>query len=625
MQRTPLCEFGDGTSMAENPPVPQGSAPIAEPQIRNFCIVAHIDHGKSTLSDRLLEMTGTIAPHEMEDQVLDRMDLERERGITIKAKAVRMHHHASDGKVYELNLIDTPGHVDFGYEVSHALSACEGAVLVVDASQGIEAQTLANLYLALDHDLDIVPVVNKIDLPAAMPDQVAQDIEELIGIPAEEILQVSAKEGQGIEPVLQAIIEKIRPPQGSSNEPARALIFDSHYDSYKGVIAYVRVMAGELHAEHPLLLMSNQKPIEPLEVGIFSPLMRPVSELHAGQVGYVATGLKDVRQCQVGDTITDAAQPASEPLPGYSPPKPMVFAGLYPVDGEDYEALRDALARLQLNDASLVYEPESSAALNLGFRCGFLGLLHMEIVQERLEREYGIDLLATSPSVEYQVLRRDGEIREVDNPADLPPENEIEEILEPWMHISLFTPTDYIGPLMELATLRRGEFQDMEYLDPRRAALHFEIPLSEVLVDFFDQLKSRSRGYASMDYHFAAYRTGDLVKMEILVNSIPVDALSLIVHRDQAHERASRLVNRLKEAIPSQLFAVPVQAAVGKRVIARATVRALRKDVLSKCYGGDITRKRKLLERQREGKRRLKRIGQVEIPQEAFMSVLRLD
>ncbi|HHX63941.1 MAG TPA: elongation factor 4, partial [Chloroflexi bacterium] len=463
--------------------------------VRNFCIIAHIDHGKSTLSDRLLERTGTISAREMSAQVLDQMDLEREKGITIKSKAVRMDYDAPDGRRYELNLLDTPGHVDFSYEVSHALSACEGAVLVVDATQGVEAQTLANLYMALEHDLDIVPVINKIDLPAAMPDEVAQELEALLDVPAEDVLQVSAKEGIGTDAVLEAIVQRIRPPQGSPEGPLRALIFDSHYDAYKGVIAYVRVLDGSIQVDHPSRLMSTGVNFEPLEVGIFTPRMVPVTQLQAGEVGYVATGLKDVRDCHVGDTLTERDRPASEPIPGYRPPKPMVFAGLYPVNNEDYGDLREALEKLQLNDASLVFQPESSVALNLGFRVGFLGLLHMEIVQERLEREYGLDLLVTAPSVEYQVLRTDGEIIEVDNPADLPLAAEIEEIHEPWMQISLFTPKEYIGPLMELATGRRGEFQKMEYLDERRVVLNFLIPLSEILVDFHDQLQSRSRGY----------------------------------------------------------------------------------------------------------------------------------
>jgi len=592
--------------------------------IRNFCVIAHIDHGKSTLSDRLLERTGTIAPRQMAEQVLDQMDLEREKGITIKAKAVRMTYQAPDGQTYELNLIDTPGHVDFAYEVSRALVACEGAILVVDASQGIEAQTLANLYMALDHDLAIVPVVNKIDLPAAHPDQVAQEIEDLIGIPADEVIRASAKEGIGTDQILDAIIQRIPPPHGHPALPLRALIFDSHYDPYKGVIAYVRVVDGALRANEPLLLMSNRREIEALEIGAFTPRMSPLDRLSAGEVGYVATGLKNVRECSVGDTITSAVAPAQAPLPGYRPAKPMVFAGLYPVEGEDYPALRDALDKLRLNDASLFYEPETSAALGFGFRCGFLGLLHMEIVQERLEREYGLELLATAPSVEYHILTRKGDVLTIDNPAHMPDLGEIEEIEEPWMRLNIWTPKEYIGPIMELVTRRRGQFEKMEYLDEQRVVMTYQIPLAELIVDFYDQLKSRTRGYASMDYEFIGYRPGDLVKLEILVNHEPVDALSLIVHRDLAYAKGDALTRKLKELIPRQLFAVPIQASIGKRVIARQTVSALRKNVLAKCYGGDVTRKRKLLERQKEGKKRLKRIGQVEVPQEAFMALLKL-
>ena len=594
-------------------------------RIRNFCIIAHIDHGKSTLSDRLLERTGTIALREMSEQVLDRMDLEREKGITIKAKAVRMFYDARDGQTYELNLIDTPGHVDFSYEVSHALGACEGAVLVVDATQGVEAQTLANLYLALDKGLDIVPVINKIDLPSAHADEVAQEIEDLLAVPAASVLRVSAKEGIGIDEVLEAIVAQVRPPSGADDQPLRALIFDSHYDSYKGVVAYVRVVDGVIRPEAPLLLMSTGGQLSPLEVGVFSPDMRPVTELRAGDVGYVATGLKNVRECRVGDTITNMVGGAAQPLPGFKPAKPMVFAGLYPVDNADYVELREALEKLQLNDGSLIYEPESSVALNMGFRCGFLGLLHMEIVQERLEREYFLDILATSPSVEYQILRNDGEVLVVDNPAALPPPDQIAEIHEPWMSLSIFTPKEYVGPLMDLATTHRGQFDKMEYLDVRRVVLYYFIPLSEILVDFHDQLKSRSRGYASMDYTFHEYRPGNLIRMDVLVNQEPVDALSLIVHEDQAYTKGSALVRKLKEVIPSQQFVVPVQAAVNSRVVARANVPAVRKDVLAKCYGGDITRKRKLLDKQKEGKKRLKRVGKVEIPQEAFMAVLKLE
>ena len=597
-----------------------------DPQyIRNFCIIAHIDHGKSTLSDRLLERTGTVSPREMSNQVLDQMDLEREKGITIKAKAVRMLYHARDGQDYELNLIDTPGHVDFTYEVSRALNACEGAILVVDASQGIEAQTLANLYMAIDHNLSIIAVVNKIDLPSAQPDLVAQDIDNLFGISRDEIIRASAKEGIGTDEILEAIIARIPPPKGSAERPLRALIFDSHYDSYKGVVAYVRVVDGRLRADQALHMMAKGTSLEALEVGVFRPKMVPITELVAGDVGYVATGLKTVRECSVGDTITSVDAPAVEALPGYKPAKPMVFAGFYPVFNEDYTLLRDALEKLNLNDAALSFVPETSQALNFGFRCGFLGLLHMEIVQERLEREYGLEMIATAPSVGYQVRTRDGVMTEVRNPADLPEPDRIEEISEPWMRISVFTPTEFIGPVMELATGRRGEFSRMEYLDERRVLLNYVIPLSEIIVEFYDRLKASTRGYASLDYELAEYRPGNLVRLDVLVNGEPVDALSIIVHSEQAYLRGQALVSKLKRVIPRQLFDVAIQAAVGSRVISRANVKALRKDVLSKCYGGDVTRKRKLLEKQREGKRRLKRLGNVEIPQEAFMSILQLD
>jgi GTP-binding protein LepA len=592
--------------------------------IRNFCIIAHIDHGKSTLADRLLEHTGTISPREMTEQVLDSMDLERERGVTIKASPVRMMYRARDGGEYELNLIDTPGHVDFSYEVSRSLAACEGAVLVVDASQGIEAQTLANLYMALDHDLDIVAVVNKIDLARARPDQVAQELDDLTGIPADQVLRASARAGIGVGELLETLIERIPPPGGKEQQPLRALVFDSHYDPYKGVVAYVRVMDGQMTMEQPLLLMASGKRFEPMEIGIFRPTMKSTDRLETGEVGYVATGLKNVRDCSVGDTITLAENPAQAPLPGYRPAKPMVFAGFYPIEGEDYRLLRDALEKLQLNDASLVYEPETSRALNFGFRCGFLGLFHMEIVRERLEREYNLDLLATAPSVEYHVLKRDGEMVIVDSPADLPPEGEIDQILEPWMKIQIWTPAEYIGPVMELVTHRRGEVGPMEYLDEQRVLLHFRLPLSELIVGFYNQLKSRTRGYASLDYTFDDYHPGDLVKMDILVNKEPVDALSLIVHQDQAYEKGDALVKKMKELIPRQLFPVPIQASIGKRVIARETVKALRKNVLAKCYGGDVTRKRKLLQRQKEGRKRLARIGSVEVPPEAFTAMLRL-
>jgi len=592
--------------------------------IRNFCIIAHIDHGKSTLADRLLERTGTVSPREMQEQFLDDMELEREKGVTIKASAVRMLYDAADGQTYELNLIDTPGHVDFSYEVSRALAACEGAVLVVDASQGIEAQTLANLYMALDHDLEIVPVVNKIDLASARTEEVARELEDLLGIPAEEVIRASAKEGIGIDEVLEAVVARVPPPRGEPEQPLRALIFDSHYDSYKGVIAYVRVVDGAIRPGQPLMLMSSERRLEPLEVGIFRPSMKPAEALTAGEVGYVATGLKMVRECRVGDTLTLADDPAPKPLPGYQPAKPMVFAGLYPTEGEDYNLLRDALEKLQLNDAALSFQPETSQALGYGFRCGFLGLFHMEIVQERLEREYGLDIIFTSPSVEYQVTKTDGTELVIDSPAKLPPENEIAEIREPWMEVQIFTPAEYIGPIMELVTKRRGEFERMEYLDQRRVLLTYQMPLTEVIVDFHDRLKSCTRGYASMDYRLSGYRPGDMVKLDVLVNRQPVDALSIIVHRDQAYHKGQKLVSKMKRVIPRQLFDVPIQAAIGKRVISRANVKALRKDVLAKCYGGDVTRKRKLLERQKKGKKRMKMVGRVEIPQEAFMSVLRL-
>jgi GTP-binding protein LepA len=593
-------------------------------RIRNFSIIAHIDHGKSTLADRLLEYTGTISPRDMADQVLDQMDLEREKGVTIKASAVRMMYSADDGQEYELNLIDTPGHVDFTYEVSRALAACEGAVLVVDATQGVEAQTLANLYLALEHDLALIPVANKIDMSQARPQEVAHELEDLLGIPADEVLQASAREGIGTKDVLETIVKAVPSPRGRTDAPLRALIFDSHYDPYKGVVAYVRVVDGALSPTQKLKLMSNNRTFEPLESGVFVPRMKPISELAAGEVGYVATGLKNVRDCSVGDTVTTAAESATEPLPGYRPIKPMVFAGLYPADAEEYHMLRDALDKLHLNDASLSYQPEDSQALGFGFRCGFLGLFHMEIVQERLEREYDLNLLATAPSVEYHVLTKNGDLVEVDRPADLPPPTDIETVEEPWVKISIISPDDYIGPIMELVTSRRGEYGSMEYVAPQRVLLTYEMPLGEMIVEFYDQLKSRTRGYASLDYSLSGYRPGELVKLELLINQQPVDALSLIVHRDQAYGKGSALVKKLKEVIPRQLFPVPIQAAVGSNVIARETVKALRKNVLSKCYGGDVTRKRKLLEKQREGKKRMKKIGQVNIPQEAFMAVLNL-
>jgi GTP-binding protein LepA len=598
---------------------------VDQQQIRNFCIIAHIDHGKSTLADRLLERTGTISEREMMDQVLDTMDLEREKGVTIKSSAVRMAYTAADGQAYELNLIDTPGHVDFTYEVSRALAACEGALLVVDASQGVQAQTLANLYLALDAGLTIMPVINKIDLVSSRPEEVAQEVEDLLGIPADEAVFVSAKEGVGADLVLQAIVERIPPPAGALQQPLRALIFDSHYDSYKGVVAYLRVIDGQLRPDDLLVLMSNQQEIDPIEIGVFRPGMVPCDLLSAGEVGYLATGLKTLLDCRVGDTVTQRDNPAAMPLPGYRPAKPMVFAGLYPAEGEDYTLLRDALAKLQLNDASLLYEPESSQALGFGFRCGFLGLFHMDIIQERLEREYDLDIVFTSPSVEYQILKTNGDAISIDNPADLPPENEIAQIEEPWMQIQVFTPSEHIGLVMDLVVKRRGEMTKMEYLDAKRVLITYNIPLVEILVDFYDQLKSRTRGYASLDYTPAGYRPGDMVKLDVLVGGQAVDALSIIVHRDQAFYKGQRLVSKLKSVIPRQLFDVAIQAALGKRVISRANVKALRKDVLAKCYGGDVTRKRKLLEKQKKGKKRMKMIGHVEIPQDAFMSVLRLE
>ena len=572
----------------------------------------------------MLQLTGTISDREMIDQVLDSMDLEREKGVTIKASAVRMMYTAP-GEQYELNLIDTPGHVDFGYEVSRALAACEGAVLVVDASQGIEAQTLANLYMALEADLEIVPVINKIDLPSARPDEVAEEICNLLGIPDEEVLRISAKEGLNIEAVLEAIVSRIPPPKGKKDLPLEALIFDSHYDPYKGVVAYVRLMDGRINPAENLLPMASGVAFRPVEIGIFSPELRPTQGLSAGEVGYVATGLKTVRECRVGDTLTLAERPAQIPLPGYRKAKPMVFAGIYPVEGEDYADLKDALEKLQLNDASLEFLPETSQALNFGFRCGFLGMFHMEIIQERLEREYDLDIIVTSPSVEYEVVLRTGEVIRIDSPADLPEEGTIAEVREPWMKIEIFTPTEYYGAVMDLVTKRRGIFIDQDYPTHNRVQLNYEIPLSEMIVDFFDQLKSRTRGYASLDYQFAEYRPDDLVKLEILINEEPVDALASIVHRDNAYHKGQALISKLKDLIPRQLFVVPIQAYAAGRVISRANVKALRKDVLAKCYGGDITRKKKLLEKQKRGKKRMKMVGNVEIPQEAFLAVLRLE
>jgi GTP-binding protein LepA len=593
--------------------------------IRNFCIIAHIDHGKSTLADRLLEFTGTVSKRELMEQTLDQMELEREKGITIKAQAVRMRYTALDGEEYELNLIDTPGHVDFTYEVSRSLAACEGALLVIDATQGIEAQTLANLYLALEADLSIIPVINKIDLPSAEPEKVRQEVEDVIGLPKEECILASAKEGIGTQDILEAIIKQVAPPKGEVDHPLRALVFDSHYDAYKGVIAYVRILDGQLRQDERVVMMATGSTTDILEAGYFHPRLISAGELTTGEVGYIATGFKNVKDCRVGDTVTvPSALGHVEPLPGYQPAKPMVYAGLYPVEGNDYPLLRDALDRLKLNDASLFYEPETSGALGFGFRCGFLGLLHMEIIQERLEREYNLDILATAPSVAYVVTKTNGETIEVDNPSAMPSFGEIEKIEEPWMDISIFTPSRYIGTIMDLETTKRGLYKDLKYIEAERVLMTYSMPLAELIVDFYDQLKTRTQGYASLDYSFGGYRESDLVKLDILVNSVAVDALSLILHREKAYYQGRALVEKLRSLIPRQLFEVPIQAAIGSRVIARETVKAMRKDVLAKCYGGDISRKRKLLEKQKEGKKRMKIVGNVEIPQEAFMAVLSL-
>jgi GTP-binding protein LepA len=590
---------------------------MQQDRIRNFSIIAHIDHGKSTLADRILEVTETVSGREMREQVLDSMELERERGITIKAQAVRVLW-----KGHQLNLIDTPGHVDFTYEVSRSLQACEGAVLVVDAAQGVEAQTVANAYLAIDNDLELLPVVNKIDLPQADPDAAAAELAELIGGHPDAVLRISAKTGQGIEAVLDAIVERIPPPAGKADAPPRALIFDSSYDQYRGVVAFVRVVDGTFHTREGVLAMAQGTRFEAEELGFFSPTMRAAETLEAGEVGYVITGLKDVSRLRVGDTLTARQNPASEPLPGYKDVKPMVFSGLFPTDSDDYPDLRDALERLKLNDAALFYEPETSQALGFGFRCGFLGLLHMEIVRERLEREFDLDLLVTAPNVAYRVVTISGQEVEVHNPADMPAD--IERVEEPYIRASIIVPKSYVGQVMELCTDRRGRFDHMEYLSEERAVLIYELPLAEVVVDFYDQLKSRTRGYASFDYDVVGFREGNLVKLDVLIAGDPVDALSLIVHRDSAYGRGRALVDRLREEIPRQMFDVPVQAAIGSRVIARETIKAKRKDVLAKCYGGDITRKRKLLERQKAGKKRMKQVGAVEVPQEAFLAVLNL-
>lgn len=600
--------------------------------IRNFCIIAHIDHGKSTLADRLLESTGAVEQREMSAQLLDSMDLERERGITIKAAAARMLYHSNDGQQYQYNLIDTPGHVDFSYEVSRSLAACEGALLVVDASQGIEAQTLANVYLALNENLTLLPIVNKVDLPHAEPERVAKELERVVGFSREEVIFASAKDGIGTDMILEAIASRIPPPVGDSGSALKALIFDSKYDSYKGVVAHVRVVDGKVSSNSELHLMQTKTSFEPIEIGVFSPDMKPLPDLVAGEVGYIATGLKDVADCGVGDTITSAGDSLGDPLPGYRDAKPMVFAGLYPTDSDQYQDLREALERLSLNDASLVYEPESSDALGFGFRCGFLGLLHLEIVVERLEREYGLGLLTTAPGVGYEVVLTDGQDLFVENPSNLPNPSTIDEIREPWASIDVITPSRSIGQVMELTTSRRGKFLRMEYLEPEsdvspgeaRVLLQYEIPMGEILVDFYDHLKGSTSGYASLDYQPAGYRAAELVRVDILVNGQAVDALSIITHRANANREGRLLVTRLRELIPRQLFDVPVQAAIGGKIIARETIRALRKNVLAKCYGGDITRKRKLLARQAEGKKRMKLVGSVEIPQEAFMAVLQL-
>ncbi|MBZ4663145.1 MAG: lepA [Caloramator sp.] len=593
-------------------------------KIRNFCIIAHIDHGKSTLADRLIEKTGTLTQREMEEQVLDTMELEKERGITIKAQAVRLIHNDGNNE-YILNLIDTPGHVDFNYEVSRSLAACEGAILVVDATQGIQAQTLANCYLALEHDLEIVPVINKIDLPSARPEEIKKEIEDVIGLDCSDAPLISAKVGLGIEDVLKAIVEKIPCPNGDEDAPLRALIFDSYYDPYKGVVCYVRVKEGTIKKGTKIKLMMSGKEYEVTELGIFRPSFMEVDKLQAGDVGYVTASIKNVRDARVGDTITEAERPATEPLPGYRPAIPMVYSGIYPADSSDYNDLKDALEKLQLNDAALTFEPETSVALGFGFRCGFLGLLHMEIIQERLEREYNLNLVTTAPSVIYKIIKTNGEIIELTNPTNMPPTTEISYMEEPIVNASIICPSDYVGAVMELCQEKRGIFKNMEYLETTRVMLHYEIPLNEIIYDFFDALKSRTKGYASLDYELAGYKRSELVKLDILLNGDPVDALSQIVPKEKAYQKGRAIAEKLKEIIPRQLFEIPIQAAIGSKVIARETVKALRKDVLAKCYGGDISRKKKLLEKQKEGKKRMKQIGTVEVPQEAFMAVLKVE
>ena len=593
--------------------------------IRNFSIIAHIDHGKSTLADRILERTGTVAPRDMKEQLLDKMDLERERGITIKSQAVRIAYAARDGQTYQLNLIDTPGHVDFTYEVSRSLAACEGAVLLVDATQGVEAQTVANAYLAVDNDLEIIPVLNKIDLPASDVPEAEMELHELTGATHDEILTISAKTGEGVDEVLEAVVQRTPPPEGDPAAPPRALIFDSEYDQYRGVIAYVRVVDGHFDRRQLVTLMSTGQGAEIEELGSFGPGMTPAERLETGEVGYIITGVKDVAQVRVGDTITDRRRPAGEALPGYKVVHPMVFTGLFPTEGDKFEELRDALEKLKLNDAALLYEPESSVALGFGFRCGFLGLLHMDIVRERLEREYGLELITTMPNVEYHAHLTGGGMAVVRNPAQMPEANSIERVEEPYVTASILVPSQFVGTIMELCQGRRADFVDMKYLSPERVEMHYRLPLAEIVLDFFDQLKTRTRGYASLDYDYSGYRASDLVKLDVLLAGEPVDALSLIIPRESAHQRGKALVTKLRQKIPRQLFEVPVQAAIGNKVVARETVKAVRKDVTAKCYGGDISRKRKLLEKQKEGKKRMKQLGVVEVPQEAFLAVLELE
>ena len=595
-------------------------------RIRNFCIIAHIDHGKSTLADRLLEKTGVMQLREMTDQVLDSMELERERGITIKSKAVRMPYKAKDGQEYELNLIDTPGHVDFAYEVSRALAACEGAILVVDASQGIEAQTLANVYMALDHDLEILPVINKIDLPSARPEVVKEEIEDEIGLDTEGCPLVSAKQGIGIEDVLEDVVKRVPAPEGNVDAPLKALVFDSIYDNYRGAISYVRVKEGAVRVGDRIRMMASGREFDVTEVGTLLPgRYNSTGELRAGEVGYIAASIKDIADIRVGDTITNALAPAPEPLPGYKPVLPMVYCGIYPADGADYEAVKDSLEKLRLNDAALTFEPETSQALGYGFRCGFLGLLHMEIMTERLEREFDLDIVTTAPSVVYKVIKNDGEVLSIDNPTNLPSPNDINYMEEPIVDAQVITPQDYVGAIMELCQNKRGTFRDMKYIEGGRVLLNYDMPLSEVIFDFFDNLKSRTRGYASFDYSLKGYVQSDLVKMDMLLNGEICDALSMIVHKDRAYTRGRSIAEKLKDVIPRQLFEIPIQAAIGGKIIARETVKALRKDVLAKCYGGDITRKKKLLEKQKEGKKRMRQVGSVALPSEAFMAVLKMD